>query len=1502
MKKSVFFLSLCCGALLVTATAASADTLFYDGFEGGYGAWETSGVSLAALNTYWGTYSLEVDTTDWAVRSQSTVGYSGVQVQFQHKTSGFDVLPLDYVHLEYSDNGGANWYNVNTWTTNFDWTWRNYTLPSSCADNPNFKIKLRGQTNSINDNSWWDEFYITGTRIQRTLTVTTSGSGSVSQNPAPPYYHNDVVTLTANASSGWTFDHWSGDLGGSANPSNITMDANKSVTAHFVDSTPPAAPTGLTATPGDGSVSLDWNDNTEPDLASYSVHRATTQGGPYTPLADPVSSSSHVDNTAANGTTYYYVVKAEDTANNESGYSNEAFATPQDGTAPAAPTGLSATAGSGSVSLDWNDNGEPDLAGYNVFRAETQGGPYTPVATLVSVSNYLDGTVNNGTTYYYVVTAKDSNSNESGYSNEASATPGATEFVLTVNLNGQGSVTQNPLPPYAPQTVVTLTAVPAEGWSFVEWSGDLTGSTNPSNITMNANKTVTATFSQGQYTLATSVAGFGHIDNTNPKAYYAPNETTTLRAIPDSGYEFTEWTGTVASTSNPIDLTFTQNHNVTAHFQASTPPGPVLGTRVLLVGDSWTQAMWNDQTLGDVFADNGFAGVYEKGDVTAISGTTASWWALPGSLQLITNELTTNPDIDMVHLSMGGNDVLAGQSNGGWYKGMGEPAEEALWDTIQDNVETVVQHILGVRPTIHIVIASYDYINFWDTLNVPANQLMWNNLGQPTPRELNDALIQEGDHMHELAIAYGERLTYVNNWGLMHREYGYNEVFPAYRFGCPWGHPNYPWPKSCGANNGDDPIHLNTAGYYKLGQNCWTVFYRYLIDPNAGELPPDADDFPAPPPAYYTSFFYDGFENTAWSSANWVMSSTSYMLGNTYWGVVSLELDRTDSAIRWQNTTGYQNIRVRFDLKISGFDLAPADYFYVEYTANGGGNWTTLKSWTSNFDWSFREYLLPAAAENNPAFGLRFRSYNNSKDDNAWIDEVSIEGTPVPCTLRSLVTRMDGVGSVAAAPNPDYGTSYCDGTQVTLTATPGEGWSFVGWYGSASGTTNPLTIAMDANKTIVAQFVDSAGEPGLSPDQYDWTKLVSWGLDVDALGLTWPDATASQASSLLYKANEAQTIFETYHMPYGQAANMWYVDQTRNQVAKYETIGDSAAFLGYYLGGLCAKYHVTGDSATLTQINSVLDTIDWLSVCSGKSGYLVRFAGLASDPAYQAYYQGYGNGSGTCVAPWQDYVWLDYSSRDTYIGVAAGLGNVWIHVSDPATRAKCQTITERVLDRLIADGFNIISPTGKFTNFTFGFNALWQRLGISMNDPKYGSQYGYGSTFWWWEATGGMDIKDMFFADYFANVLNTSELYVVRRLETNQDKIDILNAKLLSAAETDGGSHLNAHFSACYAGGTGNAARNIPRGILQGGLIDYASGENWMKAVDQTGNPAYPPADAEHSVYALLVRDRPQNEYLWQREANRYAGGVDGIAWEYMMLDKFVPYWMGREAGAIPAP
>ena len=88
-----------------------------------------------------------------------------------------------------------------------------------------------------------------------------------------------------------------------------------------------------------------------------------------------------------------------------------------DDTAPAPPTGLTASSGTAQVTLRWNANAELDAAGYTVYRAVSSSGPYSRLTqTPVTGRTFVDAGLVNGTTYYYVVTASDTRAAESAAS------------------------------------------------------------------------------------------------------------------------------------------------------------------------------------------------------------------------------------------------------------------------------------------------------------------------------------------------------------------------------------------------------------------------------------------------------------------------------------------------------------------------------------------------------------------------------------------------------------------------------------------------------------------------------------------------------------------------------------------------------------------------------------------------------------------------------------------------------------------------------------------------------------------------------------------------------------------------------------------------------------------------------------------------------------------------------------------------------------------------------
>ncbi|MDQ2982572.1 MAG: hypothetical protein M3R70_01410, partial [Actinomycetota bacterium] len=153
---------------------------------------------------------------------------------------------------------------------------------------------------------------------------------------------------------------------------------------------------------------------------------STVSGGPYTTITTGVTATSYTDTGLTNGTTYYYVVSAMNSSG-ESPNSNQVSATPQALQPPAAPTGLTATAGHAQVSLNWNAS--TGATSYTVKRSTVSGGPYTAIAT-VTTTSYTNTGLTNGVTYYYVVTATGPGGT-SPNSAQVSATPAAC-------INGDG--------------------------------------------------------------------------------------------------------------------------------------------------------------------------------------------------------------------------------------------------------------------------------------------------------------------------------------------------------------------------------------------------------------------------------------------------------------------------------------------------------------------------------------------------------------------------------------------------------------------------------------------------------------------------------------------------------------------------------------------------------------------------------------------------------------------------------------------------------------------------------------------------------------------------------------------------------------------------------------------------------------------------------------------------------------------------------------------------------
>lgn len=179
----------------------------------------------------------------------------------------------------------------------------------------------------------------------------------------------------------------------------------------------PAAPTNLTASPGNARVRLTWDP--VPRATLYRIWRSTTPDiTDDMPYFTSVSVTTYTNTGLQNGVTYYYRVKARNVSGGGP-LSDVASATPLP--PPPAPRELRATPADGSVSLTWNPS--ETATSYSVYRTATPG-DWTAPARVTGLTSpaYVDTIVHNGRLYYYRVSATNAGG-ESRWSHEVNATP-----------------------------------------------------------------------------------------------------------------------------------------------------------------------------------------------------------------------------------------------------------------------------------------------------------------------------------------------------------------------------------------------------------------------------------------------------------------------------------------------------------------------------------------------------------------------------------------------------------------------------------------------------------------------------------------------------------------------------------------------------------------------------------------------------------------------------------------------------------------------------------------------------------------------------------------------------------------------------------------------------------------------------------------------------------------------------------------------------------------------
>lgn len=260
---------------------------------------------------------------------------------------------------------------------------------------------------------------------------------------------------------------------------------------------------------------------------------------------------------------------------------------------------------------------------------------------------------------------------------------------------------------------------------------------------------------------------------------------------------------------------------------------------IVVAGDSWAAFTCFFKSLETALTKVGLTDVAANSTcaVTTRFGIRAENW-LTSAHHKATLLALKDKSVKVLYLSLGGNDVL-----NLWNKTMTSAEEQAIFDIVTADMLAAINQYRSLRPDIKILISGYDYPRFFADHPIKEYVEAYEDMGSPTPAELNTAVLRFSDRVAQLADQ--KTVFYIHHYGLMHYYLGNPEVgldpfktlAPALisapqavtQFG---GNPNLQSAKDAmyEIKISDEPIidafHLNRFGYEKLAEHSVQHYLR----------------------------------------------------------------------------------------------------------------------------------------------------------------------------------------------------------------------------------------------------------------------------------------------------------------------------------------------------------------------------------------------------------------------------------------------------------------------------------------------------------------------------------------------------------------------------------------------------------------------------------------------------------------------------------------------------
>lgn len=397
--------------------------------------------------------------------------------------------------------------------------------------------------------------YINGEKVTSAEVSINGGTILVSPEPKNGLYpKGTVVTLTATAGSGQDWKSWVGTQNDSTNPTTIKMDSTKQIRVNFesrfslIINNQMVIGSFLSFMEGDITVNPPPDNDgkyTNGTVVSLSVRPNT--GYDWTNWSGTASDNTNPTTVVMSGGNKNVSVNFEGRfpliINNHLVIGPTVTLEQGSVTVDPAPGEDDKYAYGTKITLTAN----PDLGyGWKTWSGTSNDGT-NPATITINSEKHVD--VSFEERYLVMINNQVLNS-------------------AAMNLTG-GTISSEPAPGadfrFKKNSIATLTAVPAPGYRFDKWSGDVSDTVTAINVIMNANKSISAAFIK-VYNLTTNVNVSNGGTVSPASGIYDTGTEIILTATPAAGYRFDKWTGSISGNTTSTKVVFDNDMTITANF------------------------------------------------------------------------------------------------------------------------------------------------------------------------------------------------------------------------------------------------------------------------------------------------------------------------------------------------------------------------------------------------------------------------------------------------------------------------------------------------------------------------------------------------------------------------------------------------------------------------------------------------------------------------------------------------------------------------------------------------------------------------------------------------------------------------------------------------------------------------------------------------------------------------------------------------------------------------